>query len=103
MNVAIVGASGAVGTEFLRVLDQQNFPVDGLRLSAGKTRLFRGKEYVIEELTYDSDFSGVDIAFTSAGASVSKEYAATITRHGTVMIDNSSAFRMDPEVPLATV
>ena len=105
MNVAIVGASGAVGTEFLRVLDQQNFPVDGLRLfgsarSAGKTRLFRGKEYVIEELTYDSDFSGVDIAFTSAGASVSKEYAATITRHGTVMIDNSSAFRMDPEVPL---
>ena len=105
MNIAIVGASGAVGTEFLRVLDHQDFPVDGLRLfgsarSAGKTRMFRGKEYVIEELTHDSDFSGVDIAFTSAGASVSKEYADTITRHGTVMIDNSSAFRMDPDVPL---
>ena len=105
MNIAIVGASGAVGTEFLRVLQEQNFPVDNLRLfgskrSAGTTRTFRGKEYVIEELTHDSDFSGVDIAFTSAGASTSKEYAATITRHGTLMIDNSSAFRMDPDVPL---
>ena len=105
MNIAIVGASGAVGTEFLRVLQEQNFPVDNLRLfgskrSAGTTRTFRGKEYVIEELTHDSDFSGVDIAFTSAGASTSKEYAETITRHGTLMIDNSSAFRMDPDVPL---
>lgn len=105
MNIAIVGASGAVGTEFLRVLQEQNFPVDNLRLfgskrSAGTTRTFRGKEYAIEELTHDSDFSGVDIAFTSAGASTSKEYAATITRHGTLMIDNSSAFRMDPDVPL---
>ena len=105
MNIAIVGASGAVGTEFLRVLQEQNFPVDNLRLfgskrSAGTTRTFRGKEYVIEELTHDSDFSGVDIAFTSAGASTSKEYAATITRHGTLMIDNSSAFRMDSDVPL---
>lgn len=105
MNIAIVGASGAVGTEFLRVLQEQNFHVDNLRLfgskrSAGTTRTFRGKEYAIEELTHDSDFSGVDIAFTSAGASTSKEYAATITRHGTLMIDNSSAFRMDPDVPL---
>lgn len=105
MNIAIVGASGAVGTEFLRVLQEQNFPVDNLRLfgskrSAGTTRTFRGKEYAIEELTHDSDFSGVDIAFTSAGASTSKEYAETITRHGTLMIDNSSAFRMDPDVPL---
>lgn len=105
MNIAIVGASGAVGTEFLRVLQEQNFPVDNLRLfgskrSAGTTRTFRGKEYVIEELTHDSDFSGVDIAFTSAGASTSKEYAETITRHGTLMIDNSSAFRMDSDVPL---
>lgn len=105
MNIAIVGASGAVGTEFLRVLQEQNFPVDNLRLfgskrSAGTTRTFRGKEYVIEELTHDSDFSGVDIAFTSAGASTSKEYAATITRHSTLMIDNSSAFRMDSDVPL---
>ncbi|MDE6393277.1 MAG: aspartate-semialdehyde dehydrogenase [Muribaculaceae bacterium] len=105
MNIAIVGASGAVGQEFLRVLDEQNFPVDNLRLfgssrSAGQTRTFRGKEYTIEELTHDSDFSGIDIAFTSAGAGVSKEYAETITRHGAVMIDNSSAFRMDPDVPL---
>lgn len=105
MNIAIVGASGAVGTEFLRVLQEQNFPVDNLRLfgskrSAGTTRTFRGKEYVIEELTHDSDFSGIDIAFTSAGASTSKEYAETITRHGTLMIDNSSAFRMDSDVPL---
>ena len=105
MNIAIVGASGAVGQELLRVLDEQNFPVDNLRLfgssrSAGQTRLFRGKEYEIELLSHDSDFSGVDIAFTSAGAGTSKEYAETITRHGTLMIDNSSAFRMDPEVPL---
>ena len=105
MNIAIVGASGAVGQEFLRVLDEQNFPIDNLRLfgskrSAGQTRTFRGKEYVIEELTQDSDFSDVDIAFTSAGAGTSKEYADTITAHGTIMIDNSSAFRMDADVPL---
>ncbi len=105
MNIAIVGASGAVGQEFLRVLDEQNFPIDNLRLfgskrSAGSTRTFRGKEYVIEELTPESDFSGVDIAFTSAGAGTSKEYADVITRHGTLMIDNSSAFRMDEDVPL---
>lgn len=105
MNIAIVGASGAVGQEFLRVLDEQNFPIDNMRLfgskrSAGQTRTFRGKEYVIEELTADSDFSGVDIAFTSAGAGTSKQYADVITRHGTLMIDNSSAFRMDEDVPL---
>lgn len=105
MNIAIVGASGAVGQEFLRVLDEQNFPVDNLRLfgssrSAGQNRTFRGKEYTIEKLTHDSDFTGIDIAFTSAGAGVSKEYAETITRHGAVMIDNSSAFRMDSDVPL---
>lgn len=105
MNIAIVGASGAVGQEFLRVLDEQEFPVTNLRLfgsarSAGQTRTFRGKEYEIELLSKDSDFSGIDIAFTSAGASVSKEYADVITRHGAVMIDNSSAFRMDPDVPL---
>lgn len=105
MNIAIVGASGAVGQEFLRVLDEQEFPIDELRLfgskrSAGSRRTFRGREYVIEELTHDSDFTGVDIAFTSAGASTSGEYAGTITRNGTLMIDNSSAFRMDDDVPL---
>lgn len=105
MNIAIVGASGAVGQEFLRVLDEQNFPIDTLRLfgssrSAGREIIFKDKKYIIEELTHESDFSDIDIAFTSAGAGVSKEYASTITRYGTTMIDNSSAFRMDPDVPL---
>lgn len=107
MNVAIVGASGAVGQEFLRVLEQQNFPVDRLVLfgslrSAGRTYSFRGKEYTVQLLTHDEPdaFQGIDIAFTSAGAGTSKEYAEMITRHGALMIDNSSAFRMDEDVPL---
>ena len=105
MNIAIVGASGAVGREFLRVLDQRDFPIDNLRLfgserSAGRKVKFRDKEIEIELLSENSDFSGVDIAFTSAGAGTSKKYADVITRHGTIMIDNSSAFRMDPDVPL---
>ncbi len=105
MNIAIVGASGAVGQELLKVLTQTDFPVDNLRLfgssrSAGSKYVFRGKEIVIEELTPQSDFSGIDIAFTSAGASTSRQYADVITRHGTLMIDNSSAFRMDADVPL---
>lgn len=105
MNVAIVGASGAVGQEFLRVLDQQNFPVDNLLLfgssrSAGRKYTFCGKEYEVRELRHGDDFKDVDFAFTSAGASVSREYAEDITRHGALMIDNSSAFRMDADVPL---
>lgn len=105
MNVAIVGASGAVGQEFLRVLDEQNFPIDNLQLfgskrSAGRVYKFRGKDYEVKELRHGDDFKGVDFAFVSAGASVSKEYAETITRHGALMIDNSSAFRMDADVPL---
>lgn len=105
MNIAIVGASGAVGQELLRVLDEQDFPVTSMRLfgshrSAGKEYEFRGKKIIVEELGKDSDFSGIDIAFTSAGASTSKEYADVITKHGAVMIDNSSAFRMDDDVPL---
>ncbi|MDE7382158.1 MAG: aspartate-semialdehyde dehydrogenase [Muribaculaceae bacterium] len=105
MNVAIVGASGAVGHEFLRVLEEQNFPIDELRLfgssrSAGSKIQFKGKEYTVELLEETSDFSGVDVAFTSAGASTSKKYADVITRHNTLMIDNSSAFRMDADVPL---
>ena len=105
MNIAIVGASGAVGQELLKVLTQTDFPVDNLRLfgssrSSGSKYVFRGKEIVVEELTPQSDFSGVDIAFTSAGASTSRQYADVITRHGTLMIDNSSAFRMDDDVPL---
>lgn len=105
MKIAIVGASGAVGQEFLRVLDEQNFPISELLLfgskrSAGKTYTFRGKEIVVKELQHNDDFKGVDIAFTSAGAGTSKEFAETITKHGTIMIDNSSAFRMDEDVPL---
>ena len=106
MKVAIVGASGAVGQEFLRVLQEQNFPIDELLLfgssrSAGRTYNFRGEEITVRELRHEpDDFKGVDIAFTSAGAGVSREYAADITAHGALMIDNSSAFRMDEDVPL---
>ena len=106
MNIAIVGASGAVGQELLKVLDQRNFPIDSLRLfgskrSAGSVVKFRGQEITIQELTHDPElFRGVDIAFTSAGGGTSLEYASTITALGATMIDNSSAFRMDPDVPL---
>lgn len=105
MNVAIVGASGAVGQEFLRVLAERDFPVDNLLLfgstrSAGKKYVFKGKEYTVQLLQHDDAFKGVDVAFTSAGAGASKEFAADITKHGAVMIDNSSAFRMDEDVPL---
>ena len=105
MKIAIVGASGAVGQEFLRVLDEQNFPIDELLLfgssrSAGKEYEFRGKKYTVKELKHNDDFKGVDIAFTSAGGDTSKEFAETITKHGTIMIDISSAFRMDADVPL---
>ena len=105
MKVAIVGASGAVGQEFLRVLDQRNFPMDELVLfgsqrSAGTKYTFRGKEYEVKLLQHNDDFKDVDIAFTSAGAGTSKEFAEDITKYGAVMIDNSSAFRMDEDVPL---
>lgn len=105
MNIAIVGASGAVGQEFLRVLEEQNFPVDelvlfGSKRSAGRKYKFRDKEYTVKELCHNDDFKGIDIAFTSAGAGTSKEFAETITKHGAIMIDNSSAFRMDDDVPL---
>lgn len=105
MKIAIVGASGAVGQEFLRVLEERNFPVDELLLfgsarSAGTTCMFRGKEIAIRELKHNDDFEGVDIAFTSAGAGISKEFAETITKFGAVMIDNSSAFRMEEDIPL---
>lgn len=105
MKVAIVGASGAVGQEFLRVLAERDFPIDELLLfgsprSAGKQYMFKGKPYTVKLLQHNDDFRGVDVAFTSAGASTSKEFAEDITRFGTVMIDNSSAFRMDEDVPL---
>ncbi len=105
MKVAIVGASGAVGQEFLRVLEERNFPLDELLLfgssrSAGSVYKFRGQDIVVKELKHNDDFKGVDIAFTSAGAGTSKEFAETITKHGAVMIDNSSAFRMEEDIPL---
>ena len=105
MKVAIVGASGAVGQEFLRILDQRQFPLDELVLfgserSAGRTYTFRGQELRVKLLQHNDDFRDVDIAFTSAGAGTSKEFADTITKYGAVMIDNSSAFRMDDDVPL---
>ena len=105
MRVAIVGASGAVGQEFLRVLDERNFPLDELLLfgskrSAGTLYTFRNKEIIVKELQHNDDFKDVDIVFTSAGAGTSKEFAQTITKYGAVMIDNSSAFRMEDDVPL---
>ncbi len=105
MKVAIVGTSGAVGQEFLRILEERNFPLDELVLfgserSAGKKYTFRGKELTVKELKHNDDFKGVDIALASAGAGVSKDFAETITKYGAIMIDNSSAFRMDNDVPL---
>lgn len=105
MNIAIVGVSGAVGQEFLRVLAERPIKIDRLELfasarSAGKTITFKSKEYTVRELKHGDDFKGIDIAFVSAGGSVSLEYAETITKHGAVMIDNSSAFRMQDDVPL---
>lgn len=105
MKIAIVGASGAVGQEFLRVLSERNFPIDELVLygssrSAGTTYEFKGKNLTVKLLQHNDDFKDVDIAFVSAGGGTAEEYADTITKFGTVMIDNSSAFRMDEQVPL---
>ena len=105
MNIAIVGASGAVGQELLKVLQERHFPVSSLRLfgserSAGRTYRFGNQDIVVEQLQHGDQFKDIDIAFVSAGGSVSKEYAAEITRHGALMIDNSSCYRMDNDVPL---
>ena len=105
MKVAIVGASGAVGQEFLRILAEREFPMDELVLfgserSAGRKYTFKGKEYEVKLLQHNDDFKDIDIAFVSAGGGTSKDFADTITKYGTVMIDNSSAFRMDDDVPL---
>ena len=105
MKAAIVGASGAVGQEFLKILEERNFPADELVLfgssrSAGRKYQFRGKELEVKLLQHNDDFKDIDIAFTSAGAGTSREFAQTITKYGAVMIDNSSAFRMDADVPL---
>ena len=105
MKVAVVGASGAVGQEFLKVLAERNFPLDELVLfgsgrSAGNKYEFKGKKLVVKELKHNDDFKDIDIALTSAGASISKEFADTITKYSAIMIDNSSAFRYDADIPL---
>lgn len=105
MKVAIVGASGAVGQEFLRVLEERNFPLTELVLfgssrSAGSVYDFKGQKLTVKELKHGDDFKGINIVFTSAGAGISKEYAEDITKFGAVMIDNSSAFRMENDIPL---
>ena len=103
-RVAIAGATGAVGAEFLKLLEERDFPLASLRLlasarSAGKTIRFKGEDIPVEELT-DRSFNGIDVAFFSAGGGRSKEFAPAAVRSDAVVIDNSSAFRMDPEVPL---
>ncbi len=105
MKVAVVGVSGAVGQEFLRVLQERAFPLDELVLfgsprSAGNQYEFNGEMLTVKELKDNDDFKDIDIALTSAGGGTSKQFASTITKHGAIMIDNSSAFRMDEDVPL---
>ena len=103
-HVAVAGATGAVGNEMIQILEEQEFPVASLKLlassrSAGKTLDFRGESLHVEELRDDS-FEGVDIALFSAGASPSRQFAPAAAESGCVVIDNSSGWRMDPEVPL---
>lgn len=106
INIAIVGASGAVGQELLKVLEHSSLPVDSLLLfgserSAGRKYKFRDREITVQLLGQDPDaFKDVQVAFVSAGGGTSLQYADMITRHGALMIDNSSAFRMDSDVPL---
>lgn len=104
VRVAILGATGAVGTELIELLESRQFPVAQLKLlasprSAGKTLTFKGKELLVEPVSEDA-FQDIDLVLASAGGSTSKQWAATITATGAVMIDNSSAFRMEPNVPL---
>jgi aspartate-semialdehyde dehydrogenase len=103
-TVAIVGATGAVGLEFIDCLEKRNFPIKQLKLlaskrSAGKTMKFRGKDITVEELT-ESSFKDVDIALFSAGGSISRKFGPIAVQAGAIVVDNSSAFRMDPTVPL---
>lgn len=103
-NVAILGATGMVGQEMLKILDQRNFPINNLKLTAsertsGRKIQFRGKEYEVEVATPDA-FKDIDIVLSSAGAGVSRNLAPSIIKHGAVIIDNTSAFRMDADVPL---
>ena len=103
-HVAVVGATGAVGIEMIKTLEKRNFPVGKLTLlasarSVGKKLKFRGQDITVQELTKDS-FAGIDIALFSAGGGISKEFAPIAAKAGCVVVDNSSAFRMDDPVPL---
>ncbi|MBX9695796.1 MAG: aspartate-semialdehyde dehydrogenase, partial [Cyanobacteria bacterium] len=103
-NVAILGATGRVGREFISVLQQRQFPIDRIRLlssarSAGTTAEFNGKQVEVEEVN-ERSFDGIDIVLASAGGDVSKKWANVAVERGCVFIDNSSAFRMDKDVPL---
>lgn len=105
MKLAIVGVSGAVGQEFLSILSEKKLPIDALFLfgsarSAGTHYTYKNKKLVVKELKHNDDFKDIDIALVSAGGETSKTFAKTITKFGTIMIDNSSAFRMDTDVPL---
>ena len=104
LNVAVAGATGAVGRQMLACLAERNFPIKSLKVlassrSAGSRMTFKGQEFVVEELT-EKSFAGVDIALFSAGGGTSKKYAPHAAEHGCVVVDNSSAWRMDPAVPL---
>ncbi|AKN30446.1 aspartate-semialdehyde dehydrogenase [Clostridium carboxidivorans P7] len=104
-NIAIVGATGMVGRTFLKVLDERNFPIDNLYLfaskkSAGSKMEFRGKEYIVEELNEDSFKRDIDIALFSAGGDISKKFAPIAKENGVTVVDNSSAWRMDKDIPL---
>lgn len=104
-NVAVVGATGAVGQEFLTILEERNFPIKQLRLfasarSKGMTLAFKGTELPVEELAEDADLRGLQVVLSSPGAGVSKKFMPLFTKAGAVVIDNTSAFRMDPDVPL---
>ncbi len=103
-RTAIMGATGAVGQELLRLLDERNFPLDSLTLlaskrSAGKKIIFKGEELTVQELTHDS-FKDIDLVLSSAGGSISAEFAPSAVKAGAVVVDNTSHYRMDPEVPL---
>jgi aspartate-semialdehyde dehydrogenase len=105
MRVAIVGATGEVGRTFLKVLEEREFPVDELYLyasekSEGTELTFRGEKFKVRALNKETSFKGIDIALFSAGSSISKEYAPRFVKDGAVVIDNSSAWRLDPDVPL---
>ncbi|HEY6568469.1 MAG TPA: aspartate-semialdehyde dehydrogenase, partial [Actinomycetota bacterium] len=105
MKVAVVGATGAVGREMTRILEERNFPVDELLLlassrSAGRVVVFRDRDHVVQELSVEA-LNGVDVALVSAGASVSRSFIPDAAANGTTCIDNSSAFRMEPDVPLS--